>query len=189
MATNRICNVDGCCKPAKSRGWCNTHYEKWRRNGSPTANALRRSMLERFAEKHSISKSGCWNWSGAKDSSGYGHFGVGRAVSRKAHRVSYALHIGPIPEGLQVCHKCDNPSCVNPDHLFLGTAQDNMTDAKNKKRIACGERSGVSRLTDDDVRFIRTSALSERKVAALLGVHRGTVNAVRSGRTWKNEAV
>ncbi len=185
MAAISICSVDGCCKPAKSRGWCNTHYERWRINGAPTALAPKATLEERFHSKYEVDAFGCWIWTGARHGDGYGHFGVGGSgVHEKAHRVSYKIHVGPIPDGLIVCHKCDVRPCVNPDHLFLGTYQDNIDDAVSKGRMAVGERSGVSRLTEDDVRLIRESPLSERKIATLLGVHRGTVNAVRSGRTW-----
>lgn len=77
----------------------------------------------------------CWNFKGASRGNGYGAFKLsGKVVD--AHRVSYMLHHGDIPDGLQVCHSCDNRKCVNPDHLFLGTGKDNMQDCKNKGRIA-----------------------------------------------------
>lgn len=185
MAVKLLCAVDGCCKPTKARGWCNTHYERWRHNGAPTANAPRPSEIDRFLDKVSPEpNSGCWIWTATVNQDGCGHFGIGPAKCEKAHRASYRIFKGEIPTGLIVCHKCDAPSCVNPDHLFLGTSQDNMDDAKSKGRMALGERSGVARLTEDAVRFIRTSPLSQRQLAKVLGVHRGTVDAVLSGRTW-----
>lgn len=78
---------------------------------------------------------GCWEYTGALDSKGYGAIGTGgRGVSDRTHRVSWRLHRGPIPPGMFVCHSCDNPPCCNPDHLFLGTIQDNNADREQKGR-------------------------------------------------------
>jgi hypothetical protein len=129
--------------------------------------------------------SGCWIWTGTANKDGYGQFGIGPSRSEKAHRSSYRIFKGEMPGKKLVCHKCDVPSCVNPDHLFLGSALDNTTDAKNKGRMAFGTRSGVARLTEEDVRFIRRSAgVAARIIAEKIGVSRGTVEAVRDGRTW-----
>ena len=184
MATPRICSIVDCDKPAKARGWCGAHHERWRKYGDPAASAARATLMDRFNAKYRVSEDGCWLWQATRDAKGYGHIGVAAAKSRKAHRVSYELHVGPIPEGMQVCHKCDTPSCVNPGHLFIGTAMENMADRDAKGRGARGERSGVAVLTDDLASYIRSSTLSERALATELGVHRGTINAVRSGRTW-----
>ena len=91
-----------------------------------------RVVLERFEEKLVKGRrEDCWEWMACKNSGGYGYFGFEGKV-QLAHRVAYQLYVGEIPDGLCVCHKCDNPGCVRPDHLFLGTRADNTHDCENK---------------------------------------------------------
>jgi len=105
---------------------------------------LLREELERFTAKFEKSQTGCWNWTAAKDGCGYGFIGIKRIKKSlmRAHRVSYMEFIGPIPDGLLVCHHCDNPGCVNPKHLFLGTHKDNADDMVKKGRWKTGDRKG-----------------------------------------------
>lgn len=144
--------------------------------------------IDTFNELHMPEPmSGCWLWTGTTVRGTYGK--MTRGKERKyAHRFSWEYHHGPIPEGMCVCHKCDVPSCVNPDHLFLGTASDNTQDMLRKGRNNPPKGSGhyKARLTEDDARFIKRSEKMHKEIAAELGVRRETVTAVKVGRTWKH---
>lgn len=128
----------------------------------------------------------CIEWDGAR-SSGYGVFND--KATRKniyAHRRAYAIAYGPIPDGMFVRHKCDNPPCVNPDHLELGTHADNMRDMVARGRSRTGERHHAARLTAADVREIRASPESNADIAERFGITRIYAWQVRARRTWRH---
>lgn len=132
---------------------------------------------------------GCWNWTGTRTDKGYGRFKTS-TKNWRAHRLSYEMHCGPIPEGMQVLHECDNPSCVRPDHLFLGTNADNMADKCAKGREAHVGVKGVqhpkAKLTEDDVRTIRSMRGTLREAATRFGVSQTTISDIRSRRCWSH---
>lgn len=103
---------------------------------------MKRSTPKRFFSRIKIDSNGCWIWQGAKNIRGYGVVGY-HGILYIAHRLSYKLKVGPIPEGLLVCHKCDVPPCINPDHLFIGTYKDNSIDMVKKGRA--GKAKGAGR--------------------------------------------
>jgi hypothetical protein len=155
--------------------------------------ANQRPLAERFWEK--VTKGdACWEWSGFRDGAGYGALHVtGRPL--RAPRVSWELHFGPIPDDLWVCHHCDNPPCVRPDHLFLGTASVNVQDMVAKGRNAtgaftgmnAGATHGMAKLNEDDVRAIRLRAkCGERlkNIARDFRVHRSTIGLIVNRKAW-----
>lgn len=142
----------------------------------------------------------CWEWKAYKDTNGYGILRINPKTYR-AHRISWVLHYGEIPacdsyHGMCVLHRCDNPACVNPHHLFLGTHKDNMGDMRDKGRgvtpDAKGERQGSHKLTEEEVKEIREKYIplvyTQRMLAAEYGVVRETIHAVLTRRNWKHVA-
>lgn len=148
------------------------------------------TAAERFWAKvdTSAGPEGCWPWTAARRREGYGHFAGGPGLSY-AHRFSYWLATGQHPGDLLVRHTCDNPPCVNPAHLELGTIADNMADRHNRGRDARGERINHAKLTDADVLSIRhrfEQGESHSDLAAAFGVSRSNVCRIVNGRTWSH---
>ena len=134
---------------------------------------------------------GCWEWTEGKSKGGYGIFFL-HDGKMPAHRFSLVLKIGILEEGKFACHTCDNPSCVNPAHLWAGTASENMKDAVKKgrwKNPSCrGEKSAISKLSDQKVKEIRalyiTGSIPRRELAVRYNVSHGAIQAVLERRTW-----
>lgn len=139
----------------------------------------------RFWSKVSVQPDGCWNWTAAKHNYGYGHFSIGGEI-KKAHKLSYQHFKGEIADGLCVCHKCDNPSCVNPSHLWLGTHAENMDDrdAKGRNVNHVGETHGNSKLTEQDVRAIRADTRTYREIGADYGIVKSQVGFIKRRIQW-----
>jgi len=142
------------------------------------------TIEDRFFSRFVKLENGCWQWKAHTDKDGYGIL-PGDKKNTRSHRLSYELHIGEIPKDMIVCHKCDNPGCVNPEHLFVGTPKDNAQDALNKKRHYLGEKNGRSKLTFENVQEILISKMNGEQLAKRFGVSRATINNVRRGTTWQ----
>lgn len=136
--------------------------------------------------------SGCWIWLGglSKDS-GYGNISI-NGVSVKAHRVSFEEFVRPIPAGKEVCHSCDFPPCINPEHLFVGSHFENMQDRdrKQRRKAPVGVTNGFSILTDEDVRGIRVMLQrrteTQEEIGRLYGISGATVSLIKKGKRWSH---
>lgn len=163
-------------------------------------------MTERFWSK--VDQSGgpdaCWNWTAFRDRDGYGRFQISKKVGRTSHRVAWEMENGPIPDGLCVLHKCDNPACVNVSHLFLGTRLDNNKDRHRKGRngprvrkygddnpsrkhpenLPRGEGHAHARINEDIVRKIRASSSPSCALVAEFGLGESHVSRIRKHKLW-----
>jgi len=178
-----LCQEQGCENNLVARGLCSKHYQRERSGGMPVL--PKKTIEDRFWEK--VDKSdGCWKWKGhlSKASMSKGG-GYGRLLSGGrqvlAHRSSFQIHFGEIPEGMNVCHTCDNRACVNPKHLFLGTQSDNLIDALKKGRAP------NTKLTEPDVLKIKQcEGMFLREIADKFDVSISQVWNIRSGNHWSH---
>ena len=147
-------------------------------------------------------ESGCWEWAGFRYPNGYGQFGSNRYGTRYAHRVAWIIaNDSPIPEGMFVCHRCDNPSCCNPEHLFLGTPKENSRDMANKKRSALGPKNGMynnveginkgrkngsAKITDEIALQIFEADGTQREIAERFGVSQTHVGQIKRKINWRH---
>lgn len=145
-----------------------------------------RPLEERFFEK--VKKGNeCWTWMASKNNKGYG-----KLDQRYAHRISWEIHNGKIGEGLEVCHSCDNPICVNPRHLWLGTHKENMRDSVKKGRMFIpglkGEDHGRAKISENDVLNIRKlwPSKTQVQIGAIYGISHGAVSNIVKRKTWAN---
>lgn len=132
----------------------------------------------------------CWEWTGYRSNLGYGRFTrAGKTGTQMAHRIAYELTYGPLPPHLFACHKCDNPPCCNPNHLFAGTAAENFHDAISKGRWRRppprrGAESNKTKLTEDQVKEIRSSEEPARVLATRFGVSKTAIYLIRNKKNW-----
>lgn len=189
-----LCCIKDCDKPARALGMCKGHYDRMKngRDMSPPLRQVIRSGpdIDRLKAKISVNEANdCWEWQASLNTNGYGQFRF-RNRPQQAHRVSWVLHHGEIPAGLYVLHKCDNPLCINPDHLFLGTQAENIADAMSKDRWRTprpvGESHGNAVMTEDDVRAIRASSEPSRRIAKRYGVTQSAIQHIRKRRSWQH---
>jgi hypothetical protein len=148
-----------------------------------------RPLADRLWEK--VDRTGeCWLFTGYRNAAGYGFIGYTRGHPIMAHRAAWMVTHGPIPPATLVCHRCDNPSCVRPDHLFLGSGHDNVVDMvrKGRHRPTRGSDSVNAKLAEDDVREIRRfgGTVPDRALAERFGVSQTLIFNIRQRRAWRH---
>jgi len=147
------------------------------------------TIAEIIKSKSVSGNGGCINWIGYKIKSGYGRITISR-TQHLAHRLSWQINIGPIPNGIDVLHKCDNPSCVNHKHLFLGTHKENMKDMKEKNRSCAGEKHPKRKLSNKQVLQIRdmykTGNLTHLDISKKFGIARSGVSRIINKKLWRH---
>jgi hypothetical protein len=190
-----LCCIKECDLPVLALGLCNKHWRRNKKYGSPAAVASHSgsfrglSAEERF-QKSVIKTDTCWIWKASKDKNGYGVFRgmIGDVAFNKAHRFSYALHTGDLLVGMQALHICDNPSCVNPEHLFSGTNADNMRDKaqKGRARTPEGEKHGKAILTERQVKRILIDPRPYAEIATEYNVAASTIGSIKQRKSWKH---
>jgi HNH endonuclease len=182
----RRCSVVGCEKPHKDSGLCAMHKARQERHGN--AEYEPPNYEQRFMKYVNKQEDGCWIWTGA-ETKGYGKFRIGK-TNLNAQRASWILFRGVKEEikGKNVCHTCDTPLCVNPEHLFVGTTQDNVDDKMKKGRYkpVVGVNQKNAKLDDDKVRQIRAGIMTIRAMAKHFGVSLSLIKEIRSGKRWKH---
>lgn len=167
----RICSIDGCDSSVLARGWCCKHYNRWQKHGDPTVLLIARhdgDVQERFWAKVDKTDS-CWNWTATVTSKYYGSYRVDRRRTVPAHRFAYELAVGPIPDDMEIDHRCHNTRCVNPSHLRLATPSQN-----------CENRRGARSDSASGVRGVGWSACHQRWIARVY--HKGRYVYSRSFR-------
>jgi hypothetical protein len=145
--------------------------------------------IERIEAKvEKIPEAGCWIWTGTTTLRGYGQI-ISNNRKHYAHRASYEVFIGPIPDGMYVCHACDNVYCVNPAHLFLGTQKQNLEDMARKKRSTWGEKNPMAKLTSSDAKKIKElaqSGLTTKQLSKQFNVSTSNITAILRKERWNH---
>lgn len=185
-----ICSISGCGGPVRARGWCSKHYQRWRNHGDPltmlkpqSPNGTLLAWLSDTVASADRSQ-GCIRWP-----FGFSNKGLGVVLfeGQRRYAPQIALQFDGKPrtdEAPWALHHCDNPACINPDHLYWGTHAENTADMVNRGRQARGERSALSKITAQDALAIYTDSRSVAAIASAFGLGLSQVRRIRRGESW-----
>lgn len=189
------CSIDSCDRAVMARGWCRAHYKRWHRHGDPLATVNRRAPDGATADERlryvgwtkrvvRAEIGACWEWDGLKDARGYGRVWDGSRAAG-AHRLAFEAWVRPLGDALG-CHRCDNPPCINPAHLYAGSNAVNMADMVARRRSDNGETRWSVKLSDADVAAIRAAYTGERgqqtRIAEQYGVSQSRISTIVRGK-------
>lgn len=185
--TKRTCAIENCARPYWAKGYCNLHWARVRRTGSPgdPVKLPLGDLVWSRVDRRSISE--CWEWLGHRDSQGYGRLSNRRLGTFLAHRLVFHLTYGYLPPVVR--HVCDNPPCVNPTHLLPGTQADNTQDMARRGRSQQGVRHAHAKLTEEDVMSIRQRRERGERVGSLaaeFGVSHSLISHIIARRLWRH---
>lgn len=193
--TKRTCSTPECTNPHYGRGWCKKHYLRAWTSGTlesqPRTLAKPTDSLDTRLRNigWTVTDSGCWEWNGSKNAYGYGQLSIGENRPHIASRIAYAAWVETPTPGSDICHRCDNPPCINPAHLFEGSRQVNVDDMVSKKRHVNGENKTGHKLTDKEVQDLKdmkaTRAFTHKEIAARFGVSSTLVSLIVNGHRRK----
>jgi hypothetical protein len=186
-----LCKIEGCEEIVISDGLCDKHLHRYLMHGDPVKCLVRSQNVlledEFWGDVDVKSENECWIWRPGKNRQGYGKICIARQEYR-AHRVAWELKFGKIPDGMLVLHKCDNPSCVNPGHLFLGNHQDNTNDCISKGRFRSRyiKRSLSLEKAEEARRLYLSGKFKQRELAERFGVTFHHMHLILRGRYWRS---
>lgn len=188
MANSRLCSIPDCGKPHRARGMCNAHYKRLSRHGDPTSGDTIRGNPRSFVEDVALTYQGrdCLIWPYAKDRKRYGRIWDGKRMVLTHRYICAMAHGSPPTDTHHAAHSCGNPSCVNPNHLSWKTKKENEADKLVHGTHNRGERHGMSRLDEEEVRKILSlkGTMTQQSIAEKFGIRQQVVSQIHNGKTW-----